>query len=92
SKPIYDKLTPADQKLVRDAAREVIVWGRQQADKCHADRVAVLKKNNVKIITISPKVLAEMQAKARPVYDNITKAVGSDLVTKLQSAVKESSK
>ena len=92
SKNIYDQLTPEEQKLVRDAAREVIVWGREQADKRHADRVAILKKNNVQIIKLDEKLLGEMQAKSKPVYDNISKAVGADLVKKLQDAVKEASK
>lgn len=92
SKNIYDQLTPEEQKLVRDAAREVITWGREQADKRHADRVAILKKNNVQIIKLDEKLLGEMQAKSKPVYDNISKAVGTDLVKKLQDAVKEASK
>ncbi|WP_455597468.1 TRAP transporter substrate-binding protein [Cloacibacillus porcorum] len=92
SKNIYDQLTPEEQKLVRDAAREVIIWGREQADKRHADRVAILKKNNVQIIKLDEKLLGEMQAKSKPVYDNISKAVGADLVKKLQDAVKEASK
>ena len=92
SKNIYDQLTPEEQKLVRDAAREVIVWGREQADKRHADRVAILKKNNVQIIKLDEKLLGEMQAKSKSVYDNISKAVGADLVKKLQDAVKEASK
>ncbi len=92
SKNIYDQLTPEEQKLVRDAAREVITWGREQADKRHADRVAILKKNNVQIIKLNEKLLGEMQAKSKPVYDNISKAVGADLVKKLQNAVKEASK
>ena len=92
SKNIYDQLTPDEQKLVRDAAREVIIWGREQADKRHADRVAILKKNNVQIIKLDEKLLGEMQAKSKPVYDNISKAVGADLVKKLQDAVKEASK
>lgn len=92
SKNIYDQLTPEEQKLVRDATREVITWGREQADKRHADRVAILKKNNVQIIKLDEKLLGEMQAKSKPVYDNISKAVGADLVKKLQDAVKEASK
>ena len=92
SKNIYDQLTPEEQKLVRAAAREVITWGREQADKRHADRVAILKKNNVQIIKLSEKLLGEMQAKSKPVYDNISKAVGADLVKKLQNAVNEASK
>lgn len=90
SKQIHDSLSPADKKIVTDAAREVVVWGRQQADKRHADRVSILKKHGVKIIELDAPVLSEMQTKAKPVYDNITKAVGSELVTKLLNAVKTS--
>jgi len=92
SKKIYDTLTPAEQKIVRDGAREVIVWGREQADKRHADRVSILKKHNVQIITLDSKMLGEMQAKSKPVYDNISKAVGTELVNKLLGAVKSAEK
>ena len=92
SKQIYDKLSPAEQKMVRDAAREVIVWGREQADKRHADRVAILKKNNVTIIPLDEKLLGEMKSKAKPIYAEISKAVGADLVNKLEKAVKDASK
>lgn len=87
SKAIYDQLTPEEQQLVRDAAREVIVWGREQADLRHADRVKILQDNGVEIIELSPELLGAMQEKAKPVYDAITEAVGADLVGKLQAAV-----
>lgn len=92
SKAIYDGLTPEEQQIVRDAAREVIVWGREQADKRHADRVEILKKNGVEIIELDEATLKAMQEKAQPVYEAITKAVGADLVKKLQDAVAEASK
>lgn len=88
SKKMYDKLTPEEQKMVNEAARDTVVWGRQQADKRKADRIAILKKNKTEILDLSPAVQKEMLAKVQPVYDMIRKAVGNDLVDALLKEVK----
>lgn len=92
SKDIYDTLSPEEQKIVRDAAREVIEWGRSQADIRHEERVKILKDHGLEIITLDGKMLEDMQAKSKPVYDDISKAVGADLVNKLRGAVEAASK
>ena len=43
------------RKLVDDACRETVVWGRDQADKRHANRVEILTKNKVEIIDLGPE-------------------------------------
>lgn len=89
SKKIYDGL-PADmRKLVDDACRETVVWGRDQADKRHANRVEILTKNKVEIIDLGPELLGKMQEKAEPVYKMVRDAVGNELV---DSIVAESKK
>ena len=89
SKKIYDGL-PADmRKLVDDACRETVVWGREQADKRHANRVEILTKNKVEIIDLGPELLGKMQEKAEPVYKMVRDAVGNELV---DSIVAESKK
>ena len=90
SKKIYDSLTPEDKKLVEGVAKEVVVWGRQQADKRHLDRVGILKKNGVTIIDLKPEAVKEMRAAVEPVYKDIRKAVGDDLVNKLAAAINSS--
>lgn len=88
SKKIHDKLTPAEQKMVSGIATETVVWGRQQADKRHADRVAILKKNKTEIIVLPEAVLKEMSERAKPVYESIRKDIGSGLVDALLKEVK----
>lgn len=91
SKKIYDKLTPEEQKTVNDAARETVLYAREQADKRVADRIAILKKNNTEIIELSPEVKKEMLDKSQGVYADIRKAVGNDLVDALMKEVKAAS-
>lgn len=88
SKKIYDKLTPAEQKIVDEAARETVLYARDQADKRVSDRLSILKKNGTAIIELTPAVKKEMLDKSKAVYDDIRKAVGNELTDALLKEVK----
>ncbi len=89
SKKIYDGL-PADiQKLVTGICRETVVWGREQADMRHANRVEILKKNKVEIIDLGPELLQKMQEKAEPVYKMVRESVGNELVDSILAESKK---
>lgn len=88
SKKIFDTLTPAEQKLVLEAGREAVLYGRKQADKRNQDRLDILKKNGVTIIDLSPELRAQMLKKAQPVYKSIRGVIGDDLYNKMLAAIK----
>lgn len=91
SKKIYDGLTPAEQKIVDEAARETVLYAREQADKRVADRVSILQKNKTETIELSAAVKKEMLDKSKAIYDDVRKAVGNELADALLKEVEAAS-
>lgn len=89
SKDTFDKLPEDGQKLVQEAANEARAFAREQADSRVADRMKILKDSGTEIIDLDPAVLQEMQDKAQAQYDDIRKAIGTELVDALLQAAKD---
>jgi tripartite ATP-independent transporter DctP family solute receptor len=87
SKKIYDSLTPEEQKIVDEAARETVLYAREQANARTQNRIDILTKNNTEIIDLSPSVRAQMIDLSKGVYDEIRAAVGANLVDALLKEV-----
>lgn len=87
SKKIYDKLPAEDKKIVEEAAKETVKWGRQQANNRVGNRIDILKKNKTQILELSPAMIAEMRKASNGVYEMIRKDVGKDLVKTLEDIV-----
>ena len=68
SKVTWDKLSPADQALVKKAAREAQMEQRVLWDKATADYTAKLKAEGVEFITIDNKPFFEATAPVREKY------------------------
>lgn len=68
SKATWDKLTPADQALVKKAAREAQMEQRVLWDKATADYTARLKAEGVEFITIDNKPFYDATAPVRAKY------------------------
>jgi len=66
SKVTYDKLTPADQAMVRAAAKESVAFQRQKWDEQEAKSLANVKAQGVQIVEADK---ASFQAVMGPVYD-----------------------
>ena len=92
SKEIYDGLSPEEQKIVEECARETVVYAREQANQRAQNRIDILKANNTEIIELSDEVKAEMLSQSKGVYDDIRKAVGNDLVDALVKEVEAAKK
>jgi tripartite ATP-independent transporter DctP family solute receptor len=80
SKVAYDKLTPADQALVKKLAREAQLEQRQLWDAAVADYTAKLKAEGVEFIEIDNKVFfdatAPVRAKYGAPYADLMKRIG----------------
>ncbi|MFN4096009.1 MAG: TRAP transporter substrate-binding protein [Sphingomonas sp.] len=68
SKAAWDKLSPADQALVKKFAREAQLEQRKLWDAAVADYTAKLKAEGVEFIAIDNKVFYEMTAPVRAKY------------------------
>jgi TRAP-type transport system periplasmic protein len=85
SKKTWDKLSPADQKILRDAALEAAVFQRKVA---RAEAVRVLeaaKKAGMTVYELPPAEIAKLREVAKPVIAKHTKTVGEDIVAEVNA-------
>jgi tripartite ATP-independent transporter DctP family solute receptor len=67
SKKVWDTLTPADQKIIQDAAKEAAVYQRKVNRDKSADDLQELKKAGMAVTEFSPAEQAKLRAKLEPV-------------------------
>jgi len=80
SKKVYDGL-PADiQKVMRDTARELASFERQDTARREAGYVERIKKGGSQIVTLSPQELQAFENAFRPVHQQFAKTIGEDLL------------
>jgi C4-dicarboxylate-binding protein DctP len=80
SKKVYDGL-PADiQKVMRDTARELASFERQDTARREAGYVERIKKGGSQIVTLSPQELQSFENAFRPVHQQFAKTIGEDLL------------
>jgi tripartite ATP-independent transporter DctP family solute receptor len=80
SKKVYDGL-PADiQKIMRDTARELASFERQDTARREAGYIERIKKGGSQIVTLSPEELQAFEKALRPVHQQFAKTIGEDLL------------
>ena len=67
SKKVWDTLTPADQKILQDAAKEASAFQRKVNRDKSADDLQELKKAGMTVTEFSPAEQAKLRAKLEPV-------------------------
>jgi tripartite ATP-independent transporter DctP family solute receptor len=82
SKKVYDGLTPAEQKIIRDAAKESVPYMRKLWDAKEAASRAAVEKGGAQIVTVDKKSFSDAM---KPVYDKfITDPKLKDMVKRVQ--------
>jgi len=80
SKKVYEGL-PADiQKIMRDTARELATFERQDTARREAGYIERIKKGGSQIVTLSPQELQAFEKAFRPVHQQFAKTIGEDLL------------
>lgn len=89
NKGFYDKL-PADLQAAVDAsARDATTWHRKTVVDEEQGYLDGLKKAGIAINQPSAAQLAQFREKSAPVYDDVRKVVGGDLMDRFLAAVKD---
>jgi len=86
SKKFWDKLSPVEQKILRDAAQETALYQRKVAREEAAKVLAELKKRGMTVIELAPEENAKLRERAKPVIDKYTKELGP-IVQEMLAAV-----
>jgi tripartite ATP-independent transporter DctP family solute receptor len=69
SKKVWDTLSPAEQKIVADAATEAAKFQRQVNREAVAGQLDALKKAGMQVSELSPAEQAKLRDKLKPVID-----------------------
>ena len=84
SKRFWDKLSPAEQKLLQDAAIEAQNYQRVVSREASGKAVAELKAKGMVYNDIAPAELARMRAEVKPVYDKFAASYEPAVVNAVQ--------
>ena len=89
SSKVMDSLTEEERKIVYEAAEESKIWARNTTDKQLDDRLEVIKESGTKIINLDKKTIDDMKNASEPVWDDIEKNLGSDLIDTLRAEIEK---
>jgi len=92
SKRFWDKLSPAEQKLLHDAAIEAQDYQRVVSREASAKAVGELKAKGMAYNDIAPAELARMRAEVKPVHDKFAASYDPAVVTLFKSELERVSK
>jgi TRAP-type transport system periplasmic protein len=84
SKKVWDTLTPAEQKVLQDAATETSKFQRQVARDSAGTALAELKKTGIQVTEFSPAEQAKLRDKFKPVIEKHGAAIAGT-VAELQA-------
>ena len=92
SKRIWDKLSPAEHKILQDAAIEAQIWQRAASREAAGKALTELQSKGMVYNDISPAELARMRAAVAPIYDKFMSSYEADVVKLFKSELERVSK
>ncbi|MEY4978929.1 MAG: hypothetical protein RLZZ352_1199 [Pseudomonadota bacterium] len=85
SKKFWEKLTPAEQKIIQDAATESAKYQREQSRAQATGILDNLKKNGMQVTELSAADMDKLRDKMRPVTAKYAVSVGQETVKDVQA-------
>ena len=92
SKKFWDRLSPAEHKILQEAATEAALWQRTVSREVSAKALNELTAKGMVYNDLPPAELAKMRAEVRPVYDKFSAAYDPAIVTLFKSELERVSK
>jgi len=92
SKKFWDKLSPAERKLLQDAAIEAQNYQRTASRDAASKALAELKTKGMMYNDIAPAEGARMRAAVKPIYDKFLASYDADVVTLFRTEIERVSK
>jgi tripartite ATP-independent transporter DctP family solute receptor len=83
SKKVWDSLSPADRKIIDEAADEAAKVQRTASRAAVAANLELLKKNGMTVTQFSPAEVAKLREKMKPVIAKYTASVGEATVNEV---------
>jgi len=92
SKRFWDKLSPAEHKILQDAATEAAIYQRAASREAAGKAVGELQTKGMAFNEIAPAERARMRAAVQPIYEKFTAEYQPDVVTLFKSELERVSK
>ncbi|WP_367846568.1 TRAP transporter substrate-binding protein [Rhodoferax sp. WC2427] len=83
SKKTWDDLSPQEQKIVQEAAREATLYERKTIRAFGDKALGELKKQGMQVTELPPAEQAKMRAKLQPVLAKFSKEFGEDTTAEM---------
>ncbi len=87
SKRFWDKLSPDEQKAMREACVESRDYQRKVNREANIKVLESLKKAGMQVIEVPPQEVAKMREKVKPVIDKFAKEFGEATYKELQAEI-----
>lgn len=88
NKKKWESLTPEQQKIIQDAAREATEWQRAESVKLEEKAWQAFKDKGISITLLKPEQRAELKAKTAPVRERFAKEIPAELLELIQATQK----
>ena len=85
SKKVWDTLTPAEKKLIDDAADDAAITQRKESRAAVAANLELLKKNGMAVTQFPPAEVAKLREKMKPVIAQFSASVGDATVNEMMA-------
>ena len=92
SKRFWDKLSPAEHKILQDAAIEAQNYQRTASREAATKALTELQSKGMTFNEIAPAEMTRMRAAVRPIYDKFTASYQPDVVTLFKTELERVSK
>jgi tripartite ATP-independent transporter DctP family solute receptor len=92
NKKLFDSLSPADQKVIRDAARQAVAYERQLSAEEEKRLPEELAKKGMQVNVLTPQQIAAFRDRVKPVYSMVEEYVGADNMKLMLAEVDKAAK
>ena len=89
SKRFWDRLTPDEQKIITEAAREATDFERKTIRAFEAKALDELKANGMQVTTLPEAEIAKLRDKTKPVWTKFTKDFGEASANEMMTALEQ---
>ena len=84
SNKTLEKLSPEQQTMVKDAAKEALEWANTYVSENEEEIVKKLEEQGVKVTTLSPEEQKAFADVSAPLYEKYTETIGKDVIDLFQ--------
>lgn len=88
NKKKWDSLTPEQQQIIREAAKEATEWQRKESVKLEEKAWQAFRDKGIDITILTPEQRQELKDKTAPVREKFAKEIPAEMITLIEETQK----